>query len=264
MFDEFSRLNSNVNKSKIKYNQLQSQNPSHNDRIINTLRQADPSRLKQQSEEAYKESVQELTVYLPEWRTKIKSNYEEIQEEELRRSYFIIEQFNTYVKCIQIEETYISGMIKQIEDKIEVMEIESDMKEWIQENKRHSEPPLLPVFHPWNSSPEKLTSPKPETKSREFSKVSVTTKGRGAFVLGKDRITPKTIRTILEEEGALPIGWVRAMYDYETEEPDEIAFTTGMVIKLILQDKSGWWIGELDGKTGLFPGNYVEFCFQPN
>jgi len=227
-----------------------------------------------QSEDAYKDSVNELTEYLPEWKTKIKTNYEEIQVEELQRSSVIVEQFRTYIKCIQLEENYISDMIKQIEEKFNQLDIERDMIDWIQINKMHSEPPLPPDFHPWNSETTKLTIPKPRDsvlyvyERKQFSKVSVspTKEGnRGTFILGKDRTKSLGFFKPVEEvNDPMFMGWVRAMYDYNAEEPDELAFKEGAIIKLKYQDKSGWWTGELEGNTGLFPGNYVEFCFEPN
>ena len=30
------------------------------------------------------------------------------------------------------------------------------------------------------------------------------------------------------------------------------------VVKVINQHESGWWIGEYNGKTGMFPANYVK------
>jgi len=66
-----------------------------------------------------------------------------------------------------------------------------------------------------------------------------------------------------EDEGEyLFLGWVRAIYDYITEEEDELGFSEGTLLRLLHQDESGWWTGELDGKIGLFPGNYVEITFD--
>jgi hypothetical protein len=36
-----------------------------------------------------------------------------------------------------------------------------------------------------------------------------------------------------------------------------ISFRAGQVIHVINRDPSGWWDGELDGKRGWFPSNYV-------
>ncbi|XP_018104974.1 CD2-associated protein isoform X2 [Xenopus laevis] len=51
----------------------------------------------------------------------------------------------------------------------------------------------------------------------------------------------------------------RVMFDYKPFLPDELALKKGDVIQLISKDTGdeGWWRGELNGKTGLFPDNFV-------
>eukprot|EP00002_Diphylleia_rotans_P011401 TRINITY_DN2252_c0_g1_i1.p1 TRINITY_DN2252_c0_g1~~TRINITY_DN2252_c0_g1_i1.p1 ORF type:complete len:483 (-),score=137.11 TRINITY_DN2252_c0_g1_i1:287-1735(-) len=49
-----------------------------------------------------------------------------------------------------------------------------------------------------------------------------------------------------------------ALYDYEAGEEDEITFQAGDTIIIHAQGDSGWWEGEINGKIGLLPSNYVE------
>ena len=51
---------------------------------------------------------------------------------------------------------------------------------------------------------------------------------------------------------------VSAMYDYEAERPDELTFQEGVSIYVVAKNEDGWWEGVLNGKAGLFPGNYVQ------
>lgn len=37
-----------------------------------------------------------------------------------------------------------------------------------------------------------------------------------------------------------------------------LSFEAGQVIRTLNKDGSGWWDGELEGKRGWFPSNYVE------
>nr|XP_003230541.2 PREDICTED: unconventional myosin-If [Anolis carolinensis] len=50
----------------------------------------------------------------------------------------------------------------------------------------------------------------------------------------------------------------RALYQYLSQDVDELSFNVGDVIDILMEDASGWWKGRLRGREGLFPGNYVQ------
>ncbi|XP_061594762.1 unconventional myosin-If [Cololabis saira] len=50
----------------------------------------------------------------------------------------------------------------------------------------------------------------------------------------------------------------RALYQYVGQDTDEISFEVDDVFDLVKEDPSGWWTGRIQGREGLFPGNYVE------
>jgi hypothetical protein len=51
---------------------------------------------------------------------------------------------------------------------------------------------------------------------------------------------------------------VRALYDHEAEEEDELNFKAGDAVEVVEKLEGGWWRGSCRGKEGLFPSNYVQ------
>ena len=50
----------------------------------------------------------------------------------------------------------------------------------------------------------------------------------------------------------------KALYDFEAESDGELSFKFGDVIKLKKRLDENWLEGELGGRVGMFPTNYVE------
>ena len=51
---------------------------------------------------------------------------------------------------------------------------------------------------------------------------------------------------------------VEVEYGYEAEQPDELTIKVGDVIHNVITAEGGWWEGELNGKKGMFPDNFVK------
>ncbi|CAF1653703.1 unnamed protein product, partial [Didymodactylos carnosus] len=51
---------------------------------------------------------------------------------------------------------------------------------------------------------------------------------------------------------------VRAIFNYNSAADDELNLVIGDEIILIEKRPDGWWRGELRGRNGLFPGNFVK------
>ncbi|KAJ7579176.1 hypothetical protein C8J56DRAFT_796695 [Mycena floridula] len=56
---------------------------------------------------------------------------------------------------------------------------------------------------------------------------------------------------------------VRALHTFEPTEPGELGFEKGDVIKVVDRGYKDWWRGQLKGRTGIFPVNYVEALPEP-
>lgn len=51
---------------------------------------------------------------------------------------------------------------------------------------------------------------------------------------------------------------VRALYSFDGENDDELSLKKGDVVDVVEIIDEGWWIGLCQGKSGMFPSNYVE------
>ncbi|CAO3629382.1 unnamed protein product [Mucor fragilis] len=67
-----------------------------------------------------------------------------------------------------------------------------------------------------------------------------------------------------DEDAAPQISRVRALYDFQPTEQGELGFEKGDIIRVIESVYRDWWKGELRGKTGIFPVNYVEKIVDPS
>jgi len=79
-----------------------------------------------------------------------------------------------------------------------------------------------------------------------------------------------TPSTPLEMAPKLPPKPVREMarvlYSYSALQPDELELKEGDLVIILVKDceDKGWWKGELNGKVGVFPDNFVELIPQVN
>ncbi|GAA6069934.1 rho guanine nucleotide exchange factor 7b isoform X1 [Tachysurus ichikawai] len=51
---------------------------------------------------------------------------------------------------------------------------------------------------------------------------------------------------------------VKARFNFQQTNEDELCFNKGDIIQVTRQDDGGWWEGTLNGKSGWFPSNYVK------
>ncbi|CAJ1077614.1 CD2-associated protein isoform X2 [Xyrichtys novacula] len=50
----------------------------------------------------------------------------------------------------------------------------------------------------------------------------------------------------------------KVLFDYQQQNEDELELKTGDIIDITEEVEEGWWSGSLNGKTGLFPSNFVK------
>jgi len=188
-------------------------------------------------------------------------------------------------KYIFYSETLLSGleqnkiMLVKVFDNIDSF---SDIQSFIEEKKTNLNPPAAVEYESYISS-SGISSPMVTTtdftvssptnfgKTSGFGKTSTTVP-----IVKNEPVKIPIILTPNDKKGrpgstdamaAVVLGTtsapkarliVKAMYDYTAEENSELSFAPGDIIVVTQIDDSGWWRGELKGKSGQFPRNYVE------
>lgn len=75
-----------------------------------------------------------------------------------------------------------------------------------------------------------------------------------------------TSATTSQPGGSAIITRVRALHRFQPTEPGELAFEKNDIIKVVDRGYKDWWRGQLKGRTGIFPVNYVvsPHCQRPS
>jgi len=54
------------------------------------------------------------------------------------------------------------------------------------------------------------------------------------------------------------VRYARALYNFSPEAPTELGFQAGETITVVGFNNAEWWVGEVNGRRGEFPSNYVQ------
>jgi len=207
-------------------------------------------------EHEYKEAITKLTAFQPTWEEKTASIYQQLQQQEEERIEYTKSILEKYVQALEANAPYQVEACKRMKEKTKMIDKNEDIACFIRENQTGAEKPSVPTFVPYRGSGGSISSPgfsapsysSPNTSSpTSFSNTSlkpVTTTSAGPKSNGKG--------------GAKGGRKVKALYDYVGADANELDFFAGDSIMVKEEDESGWWMGEIDGRVGLFPSNYVE------
>ncbi|KAI2668244.1 Rho guanine nucleotide exchange factor 7 [Labeo rohita] len=76
--------------------------------------------------------------------------------------------------------------------------------------------------------------------------------------LRSSRLKYNQYRSLDMSENSAPQVLVKARFNFQQTNEDELSFNKGDIIQVTRQEEGGWWEGSLNGKTGWFPSNYVK------
>lgn len=238
----------------------------------------------EQADTAYQNSVRSLEDARVMWEKEMEQCCNLFQTLEEERISFLRNAMWAYantssMNCVKVDET-----CEEMRKSLENCAVESDIHLFVSMKKTGSDRPVRIEYENYYmaQSSAKVVSPS--------SNVNITGPVAGTFVHSKDtnivqpsvgnpkslnRRPPMQLPDIPHQESLdesmyssvdqkkQPIKqneakFYRAAFDYDAQGDQEISFKAGDHIKLIYHEDDTWWCGEVQGKRGMFPKDFVE------
>ncbi|NXE08325.1 PACN1 protein, partial [Lophotis ruficrista] len=218
----------------------------------------------QKTQEKYEKVLDELNKCTPQYIESMEQVFEQCQQFEEKRLNFLKEVLLDIKRHLNLaESSSYANVYRELEQTIRLSDAQEDLR-WF----RSTSGPGMPMN--WPQFEVRLETP-----------VGVLAAPRGGWALGDCHDRGQTYSAEwsddegsnsfnaseanggtnpFDEESAGKGVRVRALYDYDGQEQDELSFKAGdELTKLGEEDEQGWCKGRLDnGQLGLYPANYVE------
>ncbi|XP_077400647.1 protein kinase C and casein kinase substrate in neurons protein 2 isoform X6 [Vanacampus margaritifer] len=240
----------------------------------------------QKTKERYEKSLEELDKLTPQYMENMEQVFEQWQQFEDKRIRFFKELLLEVKQHLDLSTNHRFQTIYQtMDDTIAATDAEEDLK-WFRSNHGPGMPMNWPQFEDWSIDLNRTLSRRGTKKSSEgvtLTGISQTGADQPVQPLRTNNSSVSSVERTpdwsdedttpnpfsangdgnpFEDEPASPVVSVpvRALYDYEGQEQDELTFKAGdELTKIGEEDDQGWCKGRLkDGKMGLYPANYVE------
>ncbi|XP_014231051.1 protein kinase C and casein kinase substrate in neurons protein 2 isoform X5 [Trichogramma pretiosum] len=243
----------------------------------------------QKAKEKYESALQEINQYNPKYMEDMTQVFEKCQEMEAQRLQFFKDVLFGIHKCLNIsQDTSLPQIYDEFFHTVNNADHEKDLKWWSNNHgvsmamawpqfedyppvnhKAKAKPASRVISTDANNSDSKNdtnSSSKPPAEKNNHDSNSV---NRNSISNGSNKAKDETNpfeEEEWDEDAAEPLVDngepgvpVRALYDYEGAEADELSFKQGDIFeKLEDEDEQGWCKGRKDGRVGLYPANYVD------
>ncbi|XP_066561407.1 protein kinase C and casein kinase substrate in neurons protein 2 isoform X5 [Amia ocellicauda] len=239
----------------------------------------------QKTREKYEKSLEELDKCTPQYMENMEQVFEQCQEFEDKRIRFFGDLLLDVKKHLDLSTKPAYATVYQnLEDTIKGADAEEDLK-WFRSNHGPGMSMCWPQFEDWSMDLNRTLSRR--DKKRPGDGVTLT-----GISQAREQAAPPAKNNSSVSSGEKTQDWsdeesgnpfsatdtngngnpfeeesspgievpVKALYDYEGQEHDELSFKAGdEMTKIGNEDEQGWCKGRLkDGTVGLYPANYVE------
>ncbi|KAM9467377.1 protein kinase C and casein kinase substrate in neurons protein 2 isoform 2-T2 [Clarias gariepinus] len=236
----------------------------------------------QKTKERYEKSLEELDKVTPQYMENMEQVFEQWQQFEDKRLRFFKEVLLDVKQHIDLSTNHkFQDVYQTLEDTIQASDTQEDLK-WFRANHGPGMPMNWPQFEDWSVDFNRSLSRREKKKPNdEVMLTGINQTGEQAAKTSNSTTNVQQTRDLSDEESGNPFAAdtngngnpfedepssptvsvpVRALYDYDGQEQDELTFKAGdEFIKIGEEDEQGWCKGRLkDGHVGLYPANYVE------
>ncbi|XP_069048952.1 protein kinase C and casein kinase substrate in neurons protein 2 isoform X4 [Lepisosteus oculatus] len=239
----------------------------------------------QKTKEKYEKALEELDKCTPQYMENMEQVFDQCQQFEEKRIDFFKELLLEVKKHLDLSTNPgYAAIYHDLEDTVNAADSDEDLK-WFRSNHGPGMPMSWPQFEDWSLDLNRTLSRR--DKKRPSDGVTLT----GISQTGEQAVPParnsssagsgEKPQDLSDDESGNPFSAtsangngnpfeeepspgievpVKALYDYDGQEQDELSFKAGdELTKIGHEDEQGWCKGRLkDGQIGLYPANYVE------
>ncbi|KAM4035254.1 protein kinase C and casein kinase substrate in neurons protein 2 isoform 1-T2 [Anomaloglossus baeobatrachus] len=240
----------------------------------------------QKTKEKYEKTLKDLDGTTPQYMENMEQVFEQCQQFEDKRLRFFRDLLLDVEKHLDLSNLDgYSSIYRDLDYAIKSADVLEDLK-WFKNNHGPGMSMNWPQFEEWSADLNRTLSRR-ENKKKPGEGVTLT----GISQAGEGSLQNKH-SSVSSYEKSYPTEWsddesnnpfttndangdsnpfdeeaaagaevrVRALYDYDGQETDELSFKAGEELtKIEDEDEQGWCKGRLDGgQVGLYPANYVE------
>uniref|UniRef100_A0A5S6QSH0 SH3 domain-containing protein n=1 Tax=Trichuris muris TaxID=70415 RepID=A0A5S6QSH0_TRIMR len=247
------------------------------------------------AERAYKKALDDLSEHKPRYQEDMIQVFKRCQEKEVKRLRFFKEMLQGVHVCLDLSaETKLKTIYSTMRAVIDRADAEKDV-DWWEKQQGPGMSMNWPVFEPYTPEIRDITKKRQTSKEVEpvtlISQRLSISEPNGTTAEKENSLNQSTDQKAsspcdkmdgavdgspdspfddewddgeqtcdgsVAESSAKKGILVKALYDYDKQEDDELSFKKGDIFeKLEEEDEQGWCKGRKDGVTGLYPANYA-------
>ncbi|NXF95244.1 PACN1 protein, partial [Eubucco bourcierii] len=208
----------------------------------------------QKTQEKYEKVLDELNKCTPQYIESMEQVFEQCQQFEEKRLNFLKEVLLDIKRHLNLaESSSYANVYRELEQTIRLSDAQEDLR-WFRSTSGPGMPMNWPQFEVRLGNLMVVLAAPSHDRGQTYSAEWSDDEGSNSFNTSEANGGANPF-----EEEAKGVR-VRALYDYDGQEQDELSFKAGdELTKLGEEDEQGWCKGRLDnGQLGLYPANYVE------